>query len=203
MKRAHVILVISLALLLLSLVFGKRVDGFQNPLPTGNVTITHFVIYSSLNTIIEKLPFVHSNFTKVSSYDTANLSLVNGKVVQTPTGNPALFKDMSNLVPGSGERKMWAFELKESIVGPLDQSSIDALEDASKQLFGSVGKIAFRNNLGRLYPSIVPDPADIGTGGTTGGTETGGTTGGTETGGTTGGTETGGTETGGTGTTST
>lgn len=166
MKRAHIVLVVSLALLLLSLVFGKRVEGFQNPLPTGNVTITHFVIYSSLNTIIEKLPFVHSNFTKVASYDTANLSLVNGKVVQTPAENPALFKDMSNLVPGSGERKMWAFELKESIVGPLDQSSVDALEDASKQLFGSTGKIAFRTNLGRLFPSITPDPADVGTGGT-------------------------------------
>jgi hypothetical protein len=164
-KKNLVIFLTAVAFLVLALLWSKQVDGFQdattNPLPQGTVTITHFVIYASLQSIIEKLPFVHSNFNRVSSYNTTDLAVQNGKVNQTPTTTPAEFKSLENLVPSSPDRKLWAFELKQQIVGPLSQSDVDALMDASNQLFQNKNKIAFRTSTGRLFPSIEPDARDV------------------------------------------
>ncbi len=157
MRKTHVTIVLSLLLILAALLLQRWVggtrEGFQgSTLPTGTQTVTDFVIYSNMNTIAEKLPFLHTSFTDVNLYDTASLT---SPLTMAPTGTPSSTINLRNLITSDSVNKLIVFKLKTAITGPIDQTAVDALNDASTNLFGAPGKIAFKTTNGNLYPSIV------------------------------------------------
>jgi hypothetical protein len=153
MRESHYVIGIALLLLVLALIWGPAVEGFQTaaPLPTGTQTVTDFVIYAPMNTIAEKLPFLHSNFTIVNSYATTGLT---PPLTMIPTTGATKFMDMRELITSDNVPKLYSFKLKSAITGPIDQSAVDALNSASTTLFGATGKIAYLTSNGNLFPSI-------------------------------------------------
>jgi hypothetical protein len=156
MKKTHVTIVLSLLLIVAALLWQRFVDsgtveGFQT-LPTGSQTVTDFVIYSDMATIMEKLPFLHTNFNELNMYETAGLT---SPLTMMPTSTPTSTINLRNLITSDTTPSLISFKLKSSITGPIDQTAVDALNSASTSLLGSAGKIAFKTSNGNLYPSIV------------------------------------------------
>lgn len=154
MKETHYVIGVSLFLLVLALIWRPTVEGFQaasTPLPTGTQTVTDFVIYAPMNTIAEKLPFLHTNFSIVSSYATTGLT---SPLTMIPTSGATEVMKTSDLIPSDNQPKLYTFKLKTAITGPIDQSSVEALNYASESLFGAKNKIAYLTSNGNLFPSI-------------------------------------------------
>jgi hypothetical protein len=152
-KNTLYVIGISLFLIVVALIWRPNVEGFQtSTLPTGSQTVTDFVIYSDMNTIMEKLPFLHTNFTDINIYETSALT---GTLTMMPTTVTPTTISLSNMITNNSVPKLYSFKLKSSITGPIDQSSVDALNNASTSLFGATGKIAFKTINGNLYPSIM------------------------------------------------
>lgn len=156
MRKTHVTIVLSLLLILAALLLqrwaGGTREGFQAAtLPTGTQTVTDFVIYASLNKIMDKLPFLHTNFTEFNAYPINGLTT---PLTMMPTTVTPTRTDL-RLIAGDGVEKLYSFKLKSAITGPIDQTAVEALNNASSALFDGPGKIAFKTMNGNLYPSIV------------------------------------------------
>jgi hypothetical protein len=126
-------------------------EGFQANLPTAAVTITGFVIYSNINTIMQKIPFVQSSFSDVFKYDPTTLT----SPVASLSGTGTLFQNLTNLVTSDAVDSLYSFKLKSVITGMITQTEIDTLNNVSKELFGTTGRIAYVTSTGALFPNIV------------------------------------------------
>lgn len=151
---------LALIALVIFLLFRTYKEGFQTTLPTGSQTVTDFVIFADMNTIVEKLPFLHTNFTNVDKIDMTGLSTPLTSFPETVAKTS--FMNLNSLIPSDNVQSLYRFKLKAAIVGPIDKAAVDALDAASQSMFGAPGKIAFRTSGGALYPSIALPAAPAG-----------------------------------------